>query len=214
MTRVALTDFGSGNLLSVQRAFGHLGVPTDLAATGEAIMAAERLVLPGVGAFGACMAELKRRGLDRAVREFAASGRPLLGICVGLQMLFDESSEFGIHAGLGLIGGRVDRLPPTRADGLRHKIPQIGWNAIRPAPDADWSRTILANVSIGTCYYFVHSFAGRPREARHALANTDFNGHPVLAAVARDNLIGVQFHPEKSGPAGLRLLSAFLNWRP
>jgi len=211
---IALVDFGAGNLLSVSRAFKHLGVPIDRATSPEAILKADRLILPGVGAFGACMANLRIGQLDEGVRAFAATGRPLLGICVGLQMLFDESTEFGRHAGLGLIAGQVDRLPSTTVDGGRCKVPEIGWNALRPASSQSWSRTILADVPVATSFYFVHSFAGRSLDAQHTLAVYDFGGHPVMAAAGRDNLVGVQFHPEKSGPAGLRLLSSFLNWRP
>lgn len=210
MPQVTLVDFGAGNLLSVHRAFSHLGAAVVLAATPEGIVGAERLVLPGVGAFGACMDNLRRNGFDQAVKMFVASGRPFLGICVGLQMLFDESEEFGLHAGLGLIPGRVTRIPGLGADGRPHKIPHIGWNRISPAGETKWAATPLANTQAGTSVYFVHSFAGQPRDPRHALAQCDYDGVAILAAARKDNMTGFQFHPEKSGPAGLAILSAFL----
>jgi glutamine amidotransferase len=210
LIKVAVVNFGAGNLLSICRALRHLGAFVELADTPEAVAAADRLVLPGVGAFGACMTNLRQGGLDLAVKDFAATGRPFLGICVGLQMLFDESEEFGVHAGLGLIPGRVTRIPAEGIGGVPHKIPHIGWNTLRQPAGAVWERTPLAFTSEGTSVYFVHSFSGHPADERHALAFSDYNGVPILAAARRDNMTGVQFHPEKSGQAGLNILSAYL----
>ncbi|MFA6019486.1 MAG: imidazole glycerol phosphate synthase subunit HisH [Rhodospirillales bacterium] len=210
MSRIAIVDYGAGNLLSVERAFRHLDANPVLASTPDAIAKAGRLVLPGVGAFGSCMASLNSCGLTDSVKEFAASGRPLLGICVGLQMLFDESEEFGLHAGLGIIPGRVTRIPSLGADGRPHKVPHIGWNAVTPAADAAWHGTPLSGIQVGISMYFVHSYVGEPTHRRHRLAECDYDGMPLLAVAKMDNVVGCQFHPEKSGEAGLTLLAAFL----
>ncbi|MBF0353781.1 MAG: imidazole glycerol phosphate synthase subunit HisH [Alphaproteobacteria bacterium] len=210
MKRVSIVDFGAGNLLSVLRAFKHLDAVIDLASTPEAVERSDRLVLPGVGAFGACIEGLEERGLVEPVKSFAATGRPFLGICVGMQMLFEQSEEFGNHAGLGLIPGRVERIPPTGAGGRPHKVPHIGWNALHKPPGADWQGTPLEPLPEMTSVYFVHSFAARPANPSHRLAECDYNGVALLAATQRDNICGCQFHPEKSGAAGLSLLARFL----
>ncbi|MBF0323938.1 MAG: imidazole glycerol phosphate synthase subunit HisH [Alphaproteobacteria bacterium] len=205
---VTVVDFGAGNLRSVCQALDHCGATVARARTADQVMAADRLILPGVGAFGACFAGLRDQGLIEPLRAFAASGRPFLGICVGMQMMFDESLEFGLHPGLGLIPGRVEPVPPAGADGRAHRIPHIGWNALRPV--ADWAGTPLAAIVPGESVYFIHSFAGHASNPAHRLAECDYDGVPLLAAVRRDNLTGCQFHPEKSGPMGLRLLGEFL----
>lgn len=210
MNRLTIVDFGAGNLLSVARAFKHLGADIELAASSDSIMTAERLVLPGVGAFGACMDGLESRGLSGPVKEFARTGRPFLGICVGLQMLFDESEEFGSHAGLGLIPGRVLRIPAHGTDGAPHKVPHIGWAALKAPPKMSWKGTPLAALPEGTSAYFVHSFAACPANSEHLLAICDYDGLSLTAAVRKDNVTGCQFHPEKSGEAGLALLAKFL----
>jgi glutamine amidotransferase len=207
---VAIVDYGAGNLLSVERALRHLGAEVALAANPRAVERAERLVLPGVGAFASCMAELVRSGLDRAVRQYATTGRPFLGICIGLQMMFEGSDEFGQTAGLGLLPGWVRAIPPE-SGGRRRKIPHVGWNALRPANGAGgWNGGMLAGIAPGASVYFVHSFAAEPAEESDRLADCDYEGAPVLAAARRGNLWGVQFHPEKSGPIGLAILRNFL----
>lgn len=214
MNRVTIVDFGAGNLLSVMRAFRHLGAKVELASDAGALLAAERLVLPGVGAFGACMDGLRSRGLIPAVRDFAICGRPFLGICVGLQMLFEESEEFGRHEGLGLISGQVRRIPACGADGAPHKVPHIGWNALCKPGGTAWAKTPLSPLAEGVSVYFVHSFAAVPSDPRHLLAVCDYDGVPLTAAVRKDNVTGCQFHPEKSGQAGLSILKAFLESPP
>lgn len=211
MKQVVVVDFGAGNLLSVCRAFRHLDVEVVLATTPEAVLAAGRLVLPGVGAFGACMSHLRASGLDEPVKVFAASGKPLLGVCVGMQMLFDASEEFGEHPGLGLVPGRVVPVPPKGADGRPHRIPHVGWNRIQPVEGRTWAGTPLAAVRPGEAVYFVHSFMGMPADPADVLAVADYDGVPLVAAVRRGNLTGCQFHPEKSGPNGLRILGGFLD---
>lgn len=208
-TSITVVDFDAGNLLSVCRALSHCGGEVHRAKTPEDIATAERLVLPGVGAFGACMDNLERLEMVEPLRAFARSGRPFLGICVGMQMLFDESLEFGHHHGLGLIAGQVATIPPVGADGIAHSIPHIGWNALQPATQP-WSEGILDGITPGDSVYFIHSFAGYPTDPTTTMATCDYDGVTIVAAVRQDNLTGCQFHPEKSGTVGLRILSNFL----
>lgn len=205
---VTVVDYGLGNLLSVRRGFEHCGAAVRVSASPDAVWRAERLVLPGVGAFGDGMAKLRERGLDHAVHEFVKSGRPLLGICLGMQMLFDASEEFGSHQGLGLIAGKVARIP---ADG--RKVPHIGWAPIHPPADTKrpWQGTLLQGTADGTAFYFVHSYTGFPADAGDRLADADYLGARISAVVARGNVMGTQFHPEKSGPAGLAVIARFLD---
>ena len=209
---VAIIDYGMGNLLSVRRGLEHCGARVTVTADHDAILSAPRVVLPGVGAFGDGMTELKRQGLDAVVKEAAERGTPLLGICLGMQMLLDESDEFGLTAGLGLIRGRVIAVPATSASGAPQKIPHIGWNAlVLPPGRGGWTGTLLKDVAHGEAVYFVHSFMADPTDPRHRIADCLYGGRPVAAAIGRDNLFGCQFHPEKSGTVGLRVLKAFLD---
>jgi glutamine amidotransferase len=171
---------------------------------------ADRLVLPGVGAFASGMEALAKLNLVEGVRAYAATGKPLLGICLGLQFLFDYSEEYGRHEGLGLIPGDVKRIPDVGADGTPHKIPHIGWSEIRPRPNGTWDGSLLRDVPVGSTMYFVHSFTAFPDKEEHRLADADYHGCRVSAAVSRDNITGCQFHPERSGALGLRILERFL----
>lgn len=207
---VTVIDYGSGNLLSVARAFEHCGSQAHLTHNPADIENAERLVLPGVGAFGAGMQGLRERGVIDAIRRFAASGRPLLGICLGMQMLADASDEFGAHEGLGLIPGRVVAVPAHDLDGRSQKTPHIGWAELQPSLPTAWSDTLLDGTAVGSAMYLVHSFHFVPALAAHRLAVCLYGGHPITAVVAAGNVVGCQFHPEKSGPAGLALLARFL----
>ena len=203
---VTVVDYGMGNLLSVSRALEHCGAQAILESSPLFIAKAERLVLPGVGAFGDGMAELQQRNLVEAIRNYAASGRPLLGICLGMQMLLDGSDEFGARAGLGLIPGWVRKLPAQ--PGI--KLPHIGWSAIRPPAGRDWNGTLLDHVPAGQEVYFVHSFHADPREPRDCLAQTPYGDSLFCSVVRKDNITGCQFHPEKSGEAGLGMIRNFL----
>jgi glutamine amidotransferase len=208
MTRVVtVVDYGVGNLFSIARSIEKAGGEARLSTDPEEVLKAERLLLPGVGAFGACAAQLASAGMAEPVKAFAATGRPFLGICVGMQLLFDKSLEFGEHAGLGLIPGTVEAIP---SDG--RKVPHIGWNALRLGPArGGWEGSIFETLRPGEASaYFVHSFAGRAAEPADVLSIVDYKGVDVCAAVQRDNVCGVQFHPEKSGPVGLTLLEAYL----
>ena len=209
--RVLVVDYGVGNLLSVCRAFEACEAAVELTDSAVRIAAAERVVLPGVGAFGDCIHELERRELVRPILDFIASGRPLLGICVGMQMLMEVGEEFGEHAGLAVVPGRVRAIPATGADGRPHKIPHIGWNElVKPSAATQWSGTILDGVPERSSCYFVHSFTAEPTDARYRLADCDYDGRCVSAALRAGNVYGTQFHPEKSGEMGLRILRNFL----
>jgi glutamine amidotransferase len=208
--RVHVVDYGIGNLYSVSRAVEKAGGEVCLTDNHAEIVAADRLILPGVGAFRDGMAGLSNRGLDQAVRSFAASGRPLLGICLGMQMLASESVEFGTNRGLGLIPGRVVPIPSHGVDGAPHKIPFIGWAALEPTRADGFAGTPLSEVGEGEAIYLVHSFHLEPENESNLLAVYRYDDVPVVAAVARDNILGCQFHPEKSGPTGLGILRKFL----
>jgi len=198
MTDLAIIDYGVGNLRSVERAFAATGSPATITDDASLLRQAKGLVLPGVGAFAACMKALSSRGFDVLVRERVVEGTPLLGICVGMQMLFEESEEFGNATGLGLIRGRVRRLPREEV------VPQVGWNQIRkrnPHP-------ILSRIEDETFFYFVHSYYCEPAQTEIAIGETEY-GVNYASVVARDNIAGVQFHPEKSQAVGLKLLHNF-----
>lgn len=199
---LALVDIQSGNLHSVENALRAAGADNvTITADPEAILRADRIVLPGVGAFGACAANLRAiDGLEAALRErVLETGTPFLGVCVGMQLLADRGEELGQHAGLGWISGAVRRLDPAGTDA---KVPHMGWNDVMPVSD----HPLIAPGEA----YFLHSYAF---EGDDVIARTDHAG-PVIAAIGRDNIVGVQFHPEKSQRYGLALLARFLEWRP
>ncbi len=208
--RVTIVDYGIGNLFSVSRALQRCGAEVSVATSAEQIDAAPRLVLPGVGAFANGMQGLRERGLVEPLRRYAALGRPLLGICLGMQMLASTSEEFGEHEGLGLIPGQVVSVPVVGTGGEALKSPHIGWSALAPSPLADWRNSVLAATVPGTTMYLVHSFHVVPDAATDLLAQCRHGGHAITAAIRRGNVTGLQFHPEKSGEAGLAVLAAFL----
>ena len=214
MQTVALIDYGSGNLHSaekaLQKAARDSGSAYEVLTTADpAIVArADRVVLPGVGAFAACMSALKARdGLAEAMTDAVKRrGAPFLGVCVGMQLLAERGWEFGEHEGLGWIPGDVRRLEPTDSHA---KVPHMGWNSIEPA----MPHALTAGMAADTHMYFTHSFAFHPSDPNTIAATTDHAGR-FASAVAKDNVAGVQFHPEKSQTAGLALIGRFLEWRP
>lgn len=198
---IAIVDYGVGNLFSLCSSLRFLGLESCVSADPAVLHGADKLILPGVGAFGDAAEKLRKSGLDRVVLEEAGRGKPLLGICLGMQLLFETSEEYGVHQGLGLLRGRVvgmeGRLPETL------KIPHIGWNALhitRPSP-------LLREIREGECVYFVHSFYAE--DCGDSLIATAEYGRELTAAVQKENVMGCQFHPEKSGDVGLRILRAF-----
>lgn len=198
MIRVAILDYGVGNLRSVEKAFAAAGCEAIVSDDERVLREAEALALPGVGAFAACMKALSARGFDDLVRERVAEGASLLGVCVGMQMLFEESEEFGKTPGLGLLRGRVRRF----GDDLL--VPQVGWNQVRQAR----AHALLDGVEDRAFFYFVHSFYCEPDDRAVVIGETDYGG-AYASVVAQGRILGVQFHPEKSQAAGLRLLGNF-----
>ncbi len=201
---IAIIDYGVGNLFSLQSSLSAIGAQAQVTGDPEVIHAADRLILPGVGAFADAAALLRRDGLDRVVVEEAASGKPLLGICLGMQLLFDESLEYGRHRGLGLIPGTVEPIRQVIPAG--YKVPHIGWNALHFPKDRPVS-PLFRRIREGDCVYFVHSYYGA--NCGDSVIATAEYGPELTAAVGRDNVLGVQFHPEKSGTVGLAILRAF-----
>lgn len=208
--QVIVVDYGIGNLFSVCHALHQAGAEVILSDDPCRIARAERLVLPGVGAIADGMAGLRQSSLEEPVCELVTRGKPFLGICLGMQMMLELSEEFGLHPCLGLIPGRVVPIPATGVDGRPHKIPHIGWNELLRPQGADWSDTILAGIPERATVYFVHSFMAQPDNPDHRLADCRYDGRVISAAVRIGKAVGTQFHPEKSGPAGIRMLKNFL----
>jgi len=198
---IAIVDYGVGNLFSLQSSLRRVGAEACVTGDAETLRRAEKILLPGVGAFRDAAQKLRSAGLDRVVVEQALAGKPLLGICLGMQLLFDRSMEYGEHAGLGLIPGTVEDLKPDIPPAL--KVPHIGWNALHKLG----GHPLLKYVSEGDCVYFVHSFYAKGCGA-YTIATAEY-GTAVTAAVAKGNVLGCQFHPEKSGAVGLNILRAF-----
>lgn len=201
---IAIVDYGVGNLFSLSSSLKALGIESELTADPTRLQQADQVILPGVGAFGDAMKKLQATGLDQAVKQLAASGKPLLGICLGMQLLFDSSEEFGQQAGLGLIPGRVVSLKEAfEQKGIDLKVPHIGWNPIT----IKQTSPLLKNIQEQDQFYYVHSFYATDCEP-HLVATSEY-GVSVPGIVAKDNVYGTQFHPEKSGKVGLALLQAF-----
>lgn len=207
--KVTVLDFGIGNLYSVCRAAEKCGADVELVDRCPKVEQVERLILPGVGAFGKCLEAMAAYGAVDLARELALTDRPLLGICVGMQALFDVGEEFGEHQGIGLIPGRVKQLaPPASQNAL--KLPHIGWAPLEcPAP-GHWDSSLLRSVTHGESAYFVHSYHGVPDNDSAVLATTHYGSVRITAAVMHENVTGMQFHPERSGPVGLRILREFV----
>lgn len=210
MSRTTIIDYGAGNLFSIAHAVEHCGSDAHFSDHAEDIVTADRLILPGVGAFANGMAALDAAGLVQPIRDFAETGRPLLGICLGMQMMMEESEEFGTHAGIGLFPGKVTAIPATDTNGAAQKVPHIGWAGLKEPVANRWKGTLLETHPASETVYFVHSFAADPDQKTDILAQCDFGGHAVTAAISRDAITGCQFHPERSGETGLAILRRFL----
>lgn len=210
--KVTLVDYGMCNLLNVARALEVCGADLTVTEDPAEALAAEKLVVPGVGAFSECLRELHERGFADAIRRYADTERPLLGICVGMQMLFDASDEFGEHAGLGILSGHVRAISPTTIAGNPQRVPHIGWNhLVRPETERHWGHTLLHDFDgREPAMYFVHSYAAEPAVDDIRLADVMYGGRRLCAAVQRDNLMATQFHPERSGELGLAIARRFV----
>ena len=198
---IAIIDYGVGNLFSLESSFAAIGAEVTVTSDPAVLKAADKLLLPGVGAFGDAAEKLRSTGLDAVIRELAAAGKPLLGICLGMQLLFEKSLEYGEHTGLGLIPGTVKPIADVIPKDL--KIPHIGWNALHFHRDCPLFKALRE----GECVYFVHSFYAA--DCADAVTATAEYGAELTAAVAKGNVYGCQFHPEKSGSTGLKILKAF-----
>lgn len=202
---IAIIDYGMGNLRSVQKGFEKVGSEACVTADPRVVLEAERVVLPGVGAFADCMANLEQAGFVEPILKVIAQGRPFLGICLGLQLLFTESEEFGSHRGLDVIPGRVLRFPEGMRDGTEAlKVPHMGWNQIHFKDRAP----VFAGIEDGANVYFVHSYYVRPDDEA-VVATTTGYGIDFCSAIRKDNIVATQFHPEKSQDIGLRILKNF-----
>ena len=198
---VAIVDYGVGNLFSLKSSFGAIGAEAVVTGDPAVLRSADKIILPGVGAFEDAAKKLRESGLDAVLKQLAAEGKPLMGICLGMQLLFEKSYEYGEHEGLGLIPGQV--VPMAGVIPASYKIPHIGWNALHLRQETP----ILRYVKEGDCVYFVHSYYAVGCE-EYVVADTEY-GAMLTAAVARGNVYGCQFHPEKSGDVGLAILRAF-----
>ena len=212
VNEVVVVNYGAGNIRSVTRALEFAGAVVKLTADPEIVATAGRVLLPGVGAFPKAMHELTLHGLDEALHQVVTEGNFLLGICLGMQMLFETSNEFGVTRGLGLIPGDVTLMSSAGSEGRLRKVPHIGWNELMPtASNTSWNDTLLRRIPTGSSVYFVHSFMANPVAADNRIADVLSEDLPITAVVERDNVFGCQFHPEKSGVTGLKILEEFLS---
>lgn len=213
--KIAIVDYALGNLFNVRRAFSFFSADTIITNIRNEVDGADKLVLPGVGAFGEGMRNLKDSRLVEVIRDAANSGKPILGICLGMQLLLSESEEFGRHPGLDLVPGRVVKFDLPK--NFHFKIPQIGWNRLLPSlrqkqeKDGYWKNTLLRHLSEGAPMYFVHSFYSQVEDQSDSVAVTEYGHNKFCSALQRENVYGCQFHPERSGDDGLLILKHFIN---
>ena len=206
---VVIVDYGVGNVFSVLNALKLVGVDPVLSSDPSVVSNADRLILPGVGSFSEVMRNLSSSGLDESIATFINMDRPFLGICVGLQVLMTASNEFGHHKGLGYFNGTVDRIPETSDTGVGVKVPHIGWSRLKQEKfDHDYHARYGS--LDGSYFYFVHSFKCNPDSGENLIATVDHHPASICAVLGRSNILGVQFHPERSGPDGLRFLKKFI----
>lgn len=209
MNKYILIDYGINNLYSVQRMMQTLNVQVTITSDADQIRKADKIILPGVGAFSRAMTELKARNLDDALEDYVDSGKPLLGICLGMQLLFSESEEFGTHKGFNFVEGKVVKFK-TPILNERYKIPQMNWNEIRPHKNAKWESSLLDNITPNSHFYFVHSYVCYPQQEQNYIAETRYGNDTFCSVVNKDNVWGCQFHPEKSAANGINIFKNFI----
>ncbi len=209
---VAIVEFGLGNLFSVKAACEHAGMIAEVTADPVAMAGADAVILPGVGAFGDAMSELRRRDLVAPIRDLAAQKKPLVGICLGLQLFMSEGLEFGRHDGLNLIEGDVIRFDKPKGAYGDLKVPQVGWNRVNRPDELRWENTPLARQSSGVYQYFVHSFYARPTDPSVVCATTTYGDVTYCSSIQRENIFACQFHPERSGKDGLAMYQEMKRW--
>ena len=208
--KTVIIDYGLSNLLSVKRAVESCGFGAEITDEPQTVRDADCLILPGVGAFAKGMEQLRALGLIPLIKRHVENGNPFLGICLGMQMMFSSSEEGGLHEGLGIIQGTVERIPDVTVDGSRLRVPHVSWEKISYDPECNGR--LFSGIDEGSEFYFVHSYEGKPKDPGMLLATCEYGGRPVTAVVSnhKGNAVGCQFHPEKSGHAGLLLLKNFL----
>ncbi|WP_404304863.1 imidazole glycerol phosphate synthase subunit HisH [Neorhodopirellula lusitana] len=208
--RVQIIDYQLGNLFSIRQACHHVGLEATITSSADSFHDADALILPGVGAFGNAMDRLNELQLAEPIKNAVLNGKPLLGICLGMQLLFDTSEEFGNHEGLGIIPGQVKRLPTEKdITGRSLRVPNVGWRAATFQSTSPESETTLKHIDNNTNFYFVHSYYAEPTDSKHVLMSTEYGQFRYCSAVGCKHILATQFHPEKSAGAGLKL---FANW--
>ena len=207
--KVAIIDYGLGNLFSINNACKSVGLDTIITSDKNIINNADALILPGVGAFGDAMDSLNNNNLIQIIYKFVETGKPFLGICLGMQLLFSESEEFGFHKGLNLIKGKVVKFPVINNNGNKILVPQIQWNQIYAEDNNTWEASPLKNISQGAYMHFVHSYYVIPENQKNVLTYSEYEEIRYASSVIKDNIIGIQFHPEKSAKDGLKI---YQNW--
>lgn len=208
--KIAIIDYGLGNLFSVNQAFRYLGAQSFLTDKANEVAQADAIVLPGVGAFGQAMENLRRRDLVSVIHDTIAERKQFFGVCLGLQLLFEESEEFGSYRGLGLVSGLVRKFPPQIKEKKLH-IPQIAWNKVIPAAGTTWENTCMQGIRPESYVYFVHSYYTEVTQPTDRLCMTNYDGFEYCSAIERDNIFAVQFHPEKSAQVGAHIYNNWLN---
>lgn len=206
MSSLVVVDFGAGNVASMVKALRKIGGAPEIVTRPEDVARAARVIVPGVGAFGAAMGEMRKRGIEPAIKEAIARGVPVLGVCIGLQLFFDSSEETPGEEGLSVFAGACRRFAEKAPSGERLKVPQIGWNQVKPSPTSK----LFVGLPAGASFYFIHSYYAQPADRSIVAATADY-GVEYACAVERGNVAAVQFHPEKSGPNGLKVLESFLS---
>ena len=206
--KVVIIDYLLGNLFSVKHACEKVGLDAHISTKREEVEAADAVILPGVGAFGDAMKNLHELDLIRGIKNYIEGGKPFFGVCLGMQLLFEESEEFGEYQGLGLIKGKIKKFEARGGDDPI-KVPQIGWNQISPSETANWAQTPLSNVQDGEYMYFVHSYYAAPTEKEVILTETTYGDTRFCSAVLKDNIFATQYHPEKSAREGIKI---YENW--
>jgi glutamine amidotransferase len=207
--KIAIIDYGVGNIFSINQACNKVGLNTIVTSDAALISNSDAIILPGVGAFGDAMNNLKKLNLVETIINFANTGKPFLGICLGMQLLFNASEEFGNHKGLGLIDGEIKKFNFSKIDNNITKIPQIQWNKIYHKENTNWNNSCLSNVENNSYMYFVHSYYAIPNDKNTILSYTEYANFEYCSSVKKENITGIQFHPEKSGEIGIHI---YKNW--